>query len=402
MDAWLGTQISADAMGIVSRFIAICTVFFAIAWLCFTLFRKLNKNALIRKKRSVRLSVCDIVPIDDSRRIVLVRRDTVEHLILLGGHGDIIIEHNISVSKVPAVHENPIHSSSSKAGSKPGIKAPPLSQLKEVTKIQSASTNQAKGYTVQVSVPDSPAIATSSKDMPEALKSATMQQKDPGLQISPSLDIPMVEGSPSSVNVGAEQPVKRILPKNSIPSLDVSRWSEMSPVQFRQHPSYTDKEYPVNYSIANKTSVVHQKEAAFPSSEHRHKPEMSSSFHIQQNGGVIPRPITITGHLDGTGNRITPYLANPEQSLTSPALTMMSNSTSDSVSVQDDNFMSFADDASYKSNPHMESVKSESQKRQQLGFRITDQPAKESFEKILQEELIRTKTNIKLSSQNES
>jgi len=49
-----------------------------------------------------RLTLCDSVMIDNERRIILVRRDDVEHLIMIGGAGDMIIEHNIPVD-VPSL-----------------------------------------------------------------------------------------------------------------------------------------------------------------------------------------------------------------------------------------------------------------------------------------------------------
>ncbi|MBY8915447.1 flagellar biosynthetic protein FliO [Nitratireductor sp. L1-7-SE] len=45
--------------------------------------------------RQPRLAVTDATPVDNHRRLVLVRRDDVEHLILIGGPGDLVIETNI-------------------------------------------------------------------------------------------------------------------------------------------------------------------------------------------------------------------------------------------------------------------------------------------------------------------
>ncbi|BDA85086.1 hypothetical protein Sa4125_26280 [Aureimonas sp. SA4125] len=47
------------------------------------------------KGRGPRLAVMDITAIDPKRKLVLVRRDEVEHLILIGGQNDIVIEANI-------------------------------------------------------------------------------------------------------------------------------------------------------------------------------------------------------------------------------------------------------------------------------------------------------------------
>lgn len=42
-----------------------------------------------------RIGVVDTMPVDGTRRLVLVRRDDTEHLLLLGTHGDLVIESNI-------------------------------------------------------------------------------------------------------------------------------------------------------------------------------------------------------------------------------------------------------------------------------------------------------------------
>ncbi|HEX2257246.1 MAG TPA: hypothetical protein VHG92_11215 [Afifellaceae bacterium] len=45
--------------------------------------------------RNGRLAVTDTVPVEGGRRLVLVRRDNVEHLILIGGPRDVVVEGNI-------------------------------------------------------------------------------------------------------------------------------------------------------------------------------------------------------------------------------------------------------------------------------------------------------------------
>jgi len=52
--------------------------------------------------RQKRLALVDTLPIDAKRRLVLVRRDNVEHLVLLGPSGDTVVETGVS-SAFPAV-----------------------------------------------------------------------------------------------------------------------------------------------------------------------------------------------------------------------------------------------------------------------------------------------------------
>jgi hypothetical protein len=62
------------------------------------------------RNRRARLAVMDAAAIDNQRRLVLVRRDDVEHLILIGGPTDVVVEPNI----VPgaALHTPPLQTAS--------------------------------------------------------------------------------------------------------------------------------------------------------------------------------------------------------------------------------------------------------------------------------------------------
>jgi flagellar protein FliO/FliZ len=46
-----------------------------------------------------RLSITDVISVDAKRRLVLVKRDDREHLLLLGPERDIVVERNISVNE---------------------------------------------------------------------------------------------------------------------------------------------------------------------------------------------------------------------------------------------------------------------------------------------------------------
>ena len=49
-----------------------------------------------RRSGERRLSVSAVQPLDNRRRLVLVRRDGVEHLLLLGGPNDVVVETGIA------------------------------------------------------------------------------------------------------------------------------------------------------------------------------------------------------------------------------------------------------------------------------------------------------------------
>jgi hypothetical protein len=49
----------------------------------------------IRGRRGQRLAISEYHDLDQSRRLVLVRRDGVEHLLLIGSHQDLVVESGI-------------------------------------------------------------------------------------------------------------------------------------------------------------------------------------------------------------------------------------------------------------------------------------------------------------------
>ncbi len=56
-------------------------------------YRMLNRR--MRSEKGARLGVSEVFDIDNDRRLLLVRRDDVEHLVLIGGEHDLVIEQNI-------------------------------------------------------------------------------------------------------------------------------------------------------------------------------------------------------------------------------------------------------------------------------------------------------------------
>src|SRR5439155_391738 len=72
-------------------------------------------GANTQRGRMPRLAVIDAAAVDGRRRLVLVRRDNVEHLLMIGGPSDIVVEPNIvrampnrdQMAPRPAVGEQP-------------------------------------------------------------------------------------------------------------------------------------------------------------------------------------------------------------------------------------------------------------------------------------------------------
>jgi hypothetical protein len=75
-------------------FVVVLALIGVVAWLI----RRFASNRLganTQRGRMPRLAVIDAAAVDGRRRLVLVRRDNVEHLLMIGGPSDIVVEPNI-------------------------------------------------------------------------------------------------------------------------------------------------------------------------------------------------------------------------------------------------------------------------------------------------------------------
>jgi len=101
MDSLFGAEGS-----LIVRFVVAFVIVLALIGLTFWLIRRFGTarvGAAAQRGRQPRLAVIDAAPVDGRRRLVLVRRDNVEHLLMIGGPSDFVVEQNI----VRAVPVNP-------------------------------------------------------------------------------------------------------------------------------------------------------------------------------------------------------------------------------------------------------------------------------------------------------
>ncbi|PIT69293.1 flagellar biosynthetic protein FliO [Bartonella tribocorum] len=97
MYIWLSDQIGVSAANI-----TISSLFFIITIAAITIIilflRRLNMGRFKtnRKKNLSRLALCEAISIDRTRHLVLVRCDDKEHLLLIGGLTDVVVESDIA------------------------------------------------------------------------------------------------------------------------------------------------------------------------------------------------------------------------------------------------------------------------------------------------------------------
>ena len=90
----MGQGPNMQALTFFFAFVAVLALIGAAAWLV----RRFAGNRLganANRGRMPRLAVIDAAAVDGRRRLVLVRRDNIEHLLMIGGPTDIVVEPNI-------------------------------------------------------------------------------------------------------------------------------------------------------------------------------------------------------------------------------------------------------------------------------------------------------------------
>ncbi|OBZ92386.1 hypothetical protein ADU59_26950 [Pararhizobium polonicum] len=122
------------------------------------------------KNRQPRLAVLDAAAIDTRRRLVLVRRDDVEHLIMIGGPTDVVIESRIVSQSQPASQAAAITAQPETAVARPvaerrlapqqEIKAAPVSAMGQVLYGEGSDVSAPVVRTAQAKpLPDSMPVA---------------------------------------------------------------------------------------------------------------------------------------------------------------------------------------------------------------------------------------------------
>jgi flagellar protein FliO/FliZ len=120
LDSLLGVELSLPAKAIVV-FVVVLVLLGLVTWV----FRRFSGDRAgapaARGGRQPRLAVIDAAVVDNRRRMVLIRRDNVEHLIMIGGPTDVVVEQNI-VRAVPVAP--PREPPGPRAPAEPAARAP--------------------------------------------------------------------------------------------------------------------------------------------------------------------------------------------------------------------------------------------------------------------------------------
>jgi flagellar protein FliO/FliZ len=108
-------------MPLAARFFVAFLVVLALIGLTAWLVRRFSANRLgnATRGRQPRLAVIDAATVDGRRRLVLIRRDNIEHLLMIGGPTDLVVEPNI----VRAVGAREVTREPARVASEPAVRA---------------------------------------------------------------------------------------------------------------------------------------------------------------------------------------------------------------------------------------------------------------------------------------
>lgn len=160
------------------------------------------------KNRQPRLAVLDAAAVDARRRLVLVRRDDVEHLIMIGGPTDIVIESRIAPDGAPPAQTSAAVAAESKAADTP--KAAPRPELKPTS-----------------APAPIPAEATAAvQERPPALTEERAPAAAPRVEPSPPIRL-AAEQRPATAQPLQQQPPSRVSPPvSAIPTVSAIERAE--------------------------------------------------------------------------------------------------------------------------------------------------------------------------------
>ncbi len=124
-------------LGLTARFIIAFVVVLALIGLTAWLIRRFSGGAGLpygwSRGREHRIEVLDATAVDPKRRLVLVRRDHVEHLVMIGGANDLVVESGIAPPPAVAAARTETDKESDK---EPAVQAKPEPTLAKEDAIQ--------------------------------------------------------------------------------------------------------------------------------------------------------------------------------------------------------------------------------------------------------------------------
>lgn len=214
MFEWLAEQFGDQTALIIYYFIIFVALIIAVIFLRW-IWKSISGGTFVHGgKDQRRLAVVDATAVDNRRRLVLVRRDNVEHLVMIGGMSDVLIESNIGQPKKSVEAES--------------VEKPEKARPAEKRKVEP----QAAAPVVAAAVPERPeAPAPQAKPEPVVAAAPDVSPQTPPTptvepQVSPIAPKPSPAARPEPPAPFVKQP------QNSEPSFEVAEVKAASEYEF--------------------------------------------------------------------------------------------------------------------------------------------------------------------------
>jgi len=194
---------SGSAIQLVLITVVLMVVLIFVVWL----FRRVAGSPTRKSTRNrvPRLSITDSTTVDDKRYLVLVRRDNVEHLVLIGGPTDVVVETNI-VRVQPATQPGNVAAQPSQPAEKP-VEAPAIEKPAVEENRPATSTAQAAAPVAAAAAVATAAIAQPEEETqpePVAEPAITEAATEPAVTETPAIVEDIVEATEEIVSAEEE------------------------------------------------------------------------------------------------------------------------------------------------------------------------------------------------------
>lgn len=212
MEDFIGTYGNNLIVAVVGVGVALLVLAIAL-WL---LRRRSGSSPFIRggRNRQPRLQVLDATAVDARRRLVLVRRDNVEHLVMIGGPTDIVIESGIGAIPIvrdvqePELKALPRQESEQKRA-EPSIPQERRAALPQQPIVAAAPVSAPEESVKQPQRAEPPAPAPVSRPAPVAATAAS---------VPPRPSIPPQPVPPAAISREPASPVRQAAPERTRPA----------------------------------------------------------------------------------------------------------------------------------------------------------------------------------------
>ncbi|GGA84265.1 hypothetical protein GCM10011491_09680 [Brucella endophytica] len=205
MYEWLSGIVGENAARVTGFILLFLLILVAIVAVL-TVIRRLTGGTFVAggRGRAPRLSVMDAAAVDSRRRLVLVRRDDVEHLILIGGPTDIVVEQNIQASRAK---DRPSTAKTAQAEPEPRAERPaPASPVAEAREAEPSLASEP--------APVAPAVAAPASNPAPATRQTPPASVTPFPERHPERPRPTV----AAVRPTPQQPAQSAQPAQPVPA----------------------------------------------------------------------------------------------------------------------------------------------------------------------------------------